>query len=157
MHNEINMSKFLSRYCNLIGNNLSKITHEDVRVLFPKIKRASFEEVSQNPKLLAIGKVVYVNDGKNVIPYYTPNVDFDILDEPTPVNKKEEKRVINKKKDYAKMSIYELRCILRRKFNSCSCQRKARCELEKRGIVLSKKYNRCEEKREVEKEKNEKY
>ncbi len=63
--------------------------------------------------------------------------------------------VDNKKYDYTKMSIYELKCLLRRKFNSYANRRNARKELERRGVVLTKKYSRCKEKRKIEGMKNE--
>ena len=61
------------------------------------------------------------------------------------------------KHDVTRMNEYELRLMLRRKFNSIANQRQARRELEDRGVVLSKKYNRTEEKRRVERIKNEGY
>jgi len=160
MLNEINLSKFLSRYCNLTGKNLSKINHEAVKFLFSYLKRATFEEIRENPMLVATGEVLLVNDGKKVIPYYVPDIEYEELDEPQEVSMQ---RVDNTPKvdygrhDYTKMSIYELKCLLKRKFNSYANQRNARIELESRGVVLSKKYNRCEEKRKIEREKNERY
>jgi hypothetical protein len=159
MFNEINLAKFLSRYCNLTGKDLSKIKHDDVKVLFPTLKRASFDEIYDNPYLLATGEALLVNDGTKVIPYYVPPVS-----EEEPEDAKEfkmegkKKEVVNYKKyDYTQMSIYELRCLLRKKFNSYFTQKKARCELQDRGVILSKKYCRCEEKRKLEEMKNEGY
>ncbi len=74
MLNEIKLSKFLVRYCNLRGEDLTKIRHEDVKVLFPTLKRASFEELENNPKKLASGEILLVNDGRKVIPYYVPSL-----------------------------------------------------------------------------------
>jgi hypothetical protein len=54
-----------------------------------------------------------------------------------------------RKHDYQNMSVYELKCLLKRKFNSCFNQRNARKELENRGVILTKKYNRCEEKKKI--------
>jgi hypothetical protein len=159
MSNEINLSKFLARYCNLAGKDLSKIKHEDVKVLFPSLKRASFEEIEKNRYLLASGEVLLVNDGKRVIPYFVPPTCMDEETVPMDFTMEEApKQEINYRKyDYTKLSIYELRCLLRRKFNSYANQRNAKMELERRGIVLSKKYNRCEEKRKVDKIKDERY
>ena len=42
------------------------------------------------------------------------------------------------------MSIYELKQLLNTRFNSYRNSREARRELEKRGVVLTKKYNRNE-------------
>ena len=53
------------------------------------------------------------------------------------------------------MTIYELKQLLNRKFNSYKNSREARKELEKRGVVLTKKYNRNEVKRMKEDEVNE--
>ena len=43
--NFISLSKFLSRYACVEGKDLKKLTHEDVEVLFPQLKRTSFEIV----------------------------------------------------------------------------------------------------------------
>lgn len=160
MNNEINLSKFLARYCNLTGKDLSKIKHEDVKMLFPDLKRATFEEIEENPMLVYSGSVLLVNDGKKVVPYYVPITAYEEMDDPMEFSMQKDDNgphVDYGKHDYTKMSIYELRCMLKRKFNSIANQRNARRELERRGIVLSKKYDRCAEKRKIERIKDERY
>lgn len=44
--------------------------------------------------------------------------------------------------DYVNMSVYELRCLLVRKFNSTRNQYCARRELNRRGIPITRKYKR---------------
>ena len=84
---------------------------------------------------------------------------MDELEEPMDFNMEElpKQQVNYRKYDYTKLSIYELKCLLRRKFNSVANQKNAKCELERRGLVLSRKYNRCKEKRKVRNNSNEGY
>ena len=151
MKNEISLSKFLSRYCYLTGEKLCKVTHEEVKQLFPQFKRSSFKEINEHPELLMTGKVILVNDGRKTIPYYSQIVEneydnYQVLErEEAPKIKIDDER-----HDYSSMSLYELRLLLRKKFNSVRNQNCARREIKKRGIVLSKKYNRCEMKRKME-------
>ena len=147
MIKEISLSKFLSRYVSLNGEDLKKITHAEVKKLFPELKRSSFDEISENPELLVSGKVILVSDGKHRIPYYVPKVmnegeDLEFHREAIPP-----REIDDTVYDYTKMSIYELRCLLARKFNSYRNQACARRELNRRGIELSRKYKRCDFKR----------
>ena len=140
---ELSLSKFLSRYSYLKGADLIKVTHKEVAYLFPELRRSSFDEIKKNPELLFTGKVVIVNDGKKSIPYYVPqlsNDDIDCLDFNREAIK--EREIDDSVYDYTNMSIYELRCLLERKFNSYRNQNCARRELNRRGIVLNKKYKR---------------
>ena len=143
--NAINLSKFLSRYAYVEGKDLTKVTHKEVKTLFPNLTRCSFDVIKENPNLIYEGVVVLVNDGKTTIPYYVPTLDFDealYLE----FNREEEDELEPDDTiyDYESMSVYELRCLLRRKFNSYRNQNCARKELNRRGIVLKKKYDRNE-------------
>ena len=144
-YNKITLSKFLSRYAFLQGCDLTKVTHEEVKKLFPNIKRSSFEEIENNPDLIYDGNVVLVSDGKKTIPYYVPKIEEKEI-EYMDFNREEikEEGPDDTVYDYSSMSIYELRCLLERKFNSYRNQCCARNELNKRGIVLRKKYDRNE-------------
>lgn len=70
--NAISLVDFLERYCGINNINNKRITHQNVKSLFPQIKRSSFEEVIKNPELVYTGKVVFVKDFNNeCIPYLT--------------------------------------------------------------------------------------
>lgn len=159
MQNEISLAKFLARYCNMAGKDLSRMTHDDVEVMLPELKRTSFELVEKKPELLAQGIVLLVNDGFRTIPYLAPRLEFE--EDPmevTVLHEKPKKAMIpSKRTDYTRMNIYELRCLLRNKFSSCAVKRRARMELQDRGVVLSRKYNRMKEKQKIERDKNEGY
>ena len=47
------------------------------------------------------------------------------------------------------MSVYELRKLLNTKFNSYRNSREARRELERRGVVLTRKYNRSTDRKKI--------
>lgn len=146
-YGNISLAKFLSRFESLSGKDLKKVTHEDVKVLFPNLKRSTFESIKRNPKLIYTNQVVLVSDGRKVVPYYVPNEQ--ICEEETEFVREEveQRKIDDTVYDYTSMSIYELRCLLERKFNSYRNQVCARRELDKRGVVLHKKYKRSEEKR----------
>ncbi len=150
MQKEISLSKFLSRYCFLKGDKLKKVTHEEVKQLFPEFKRSSFKEINDHPELVMTGKVILVNDGRKTIPYYSMPIEEEL--EYLEFQREEIKKIQidDKYHDYSSMSLYELRLLLRHRFNSTRNQNNARHEIKKRGIVLSKKYNRCEMKRKME-------
>lgn len=146
-YGDISLAKFLSRFVSLYGKDLKKVTHNEVKILFPNLKRCSFNKIKENPMLIYDGDVILVDDGKTIIPYYIPKEET-LNSESTFIREKVKEREIDDSyHDYASMSIYELRCLLERKYNSCRNQCAARRELNKRGVVLHKKYKRSEEKR----------
>ena len=68
----------------------------------------------------------------------------------TVIREYEQKQQGEKITDYTRLSEYELKRLLRTKFNTPKCKNNARKELEKRGIVLKRKYNRNKMKNEGE-------
>ncbi len=141
--NIISLSKFLSRYYFIKGEKLKNLTHSEAKTLFPQLKHSSNEMIISNPSLLYMGKIVLVSDGRQIIPYETPTLeqkDYEELNFEREDDKPFEKD--DTVYDYAKMSVFELRCLLIRKFNSNRNQKCARHELNKRGVVLRKKYKR---------------
>jgi hypothetical protein len=143
MKDTMKLSKFLSRYTNLTGEDLKRIPHAEVKYLFPFLKTCSYSVVKNHPELLTTGKVVRVDDGHHEEFYYVP--DTYKFDESMEFHRQEVDNSIvvdDTKYDYVSMSIYELKCLLVRKFNSSRNQRCARKELKRRGIELSRKYKR---------------
>ncbi len=141
-YNVISLSKFLARFGSLKGKVLGDITHDEVKILFPQFKRTTFEYARLNKELISTGKILMVDDGQKIIPYLTPVLEkkdtclLDVL--------REDDEVIEVDcgdHDYTRMSIYELKKLLDKKFNSTSNSRHAKRELESRGII-KKKYNR---------------
>ena len=151
MYSEISLSKFLSRYCRLSGLELTKVTHEEVKQLFPQFRRSSFKEINEHPELVMSGRVVLVNDGRKTIPYYSV-IEEDAFDYDEIMREEYNDEIVidDNHYDMSKQTIYKLRLLLRHKYNSLRNQNAARRELNNRGIVLSKKYNRCKMKREME-------
>lgn len=139
-YNSVTLSKFLSRFLRVDGQTLTKITHSDVKTLFPELKRASFEYVEKHPEDVMMGKILMVSDGKKVIPYIVPeNKKCDSI---TKMPKYEEEVKEKKEYDYTNMKIYELKKLLNVRFNTYKVSRSARNELENRGVELRKKYKR---------------
>lgn len=141
-YKSVTLSKFLSRFLAVDGMALTKLSHADVKMLFPMLKRASFEYVEKHPEEVMMGRIIMVNDGKKVIPYIVPDVrkiEIDITMMPEFV---EEKRNAKREIDYTKMRVYELKRLLNLRFNTYKVSRGARNELENRGVLLKKKYKR---------------
>ncbi len=141
-YNIISLAKFLARFGYLKGEVLSSITHEEVKILFPQFKRTTFEYARINKELVSTGKILMVDDGQKIIPYFLPIIEdensflLDVLRE------EDEVEVIDTSEyDYTSMSIYELKKLLDKKFNTKNSSKKAKRELENRGII-KKKYNR---------------
>ncbi len=139
--NVITLAKFLSRYLGVNGEFTKYLTHDDIKYMFPSIKRSSFSYIDEHKGAVECGFILLVNDGRKTIPYYAP-----VVNQEQSVVIEEEKKEDNKKKniDYANMRIFELRELLNVKFNGYHTSRMARRELEDRGVVLRKKYNREE-------------
>lgn len=145
MKNTISLSKFLARFVNLDGVDLSKVTHEQVKELFPYLKRSSFDYVDKHPEDVCTGKIVMVRDQYHTIPYYVPEYDMSI-EEPMAFEMEfEEAPERPEEYDYASMTVYELKQLLNTKFNTYKQSREARRELERRGVVLTRKYNRSKD------------
>ena len=141
-YNSIRLSKFLARFGSLQGEALSHITHDEVKVLFPQFVRTTFEYARNNKELVSTGKILMVDDGRKIIPYILPELDYEnsfLLD----VLRQEDdvKEIDYGEYDYTSMSIYELKKLLDRKFNSTNNSRHAKRELESRGLI-KKKYKR---------------
>lgn len=143
----ITLSKFLSRTLGLGGSDLKKISHLDAKILFPQLKRSTFEYVNKHPEEITCGKILMVSDGRTVIPYYVPTLETKLDFYEVKIEREEPRKINDERYDYTAMSIYELKQLLNTRFNSYRNSREARRELEKRGIVLTKKYNRNEIKR----------
>lgn len=141
----ITISKFISRYFPYEGKELLNVTHEEIKQIYPFVERSSFEYIEEHPEELYQGKVILVTDGKKVIPYKNPQIEFGEFDYTELQREEDEKRRVDYgRHDYSNMSVYELHKLLERRFNSSKNQRKARKELEDRGAIRKKKYNRKE-------------
>ena len=144
---EISLTKFLARYLFLTGEDLKRLTHDDVKILFPNLKRCTFERIKEDPKLLESREVLLVSDSHKIIPYYVPKTkeyDYDYAS----VNASgviDDRTVIQKEYDFFTMTNYELKTLLENKLNTRKNRMRAKRELEDRGIILKKKYKRVKE------------
>lgn len=141
-YKSVTLSKFLSRFLAVDGMALTKLSHTDVKMLFPMLKRASFEYVEKHPEDVMCGKILMVSDGKKTIPYIVPDSKISVMKR---TNMPEVEVVVKEKKttcDYASMRVYELKMLLNLRFNTYRVSRGARNELENRGVLLKKKYKR---------------
>ncbi len=142
-NNTISLTKFLSRYLGIVGEDTKHLKHDDIAHLFPDIKRSSFSFINNNKGVVEKGIILLVNDGERTIPYYAPAIigDLELTTLQSTVDEKNKKKKVI---DYANMNIYELKQLLNVRFNGYHVSRTARKELEDRGVTLRKKYNREE-------------
>ena len=137
-YKSITLSKFLSRYMAVDGKALTKVSHADVKILFPSIQRTSFEYAEKHQEDIMMGRILIVFDGKTTIPYIVPKED-EITDSRTTMPHKESKKEKRHHYDYSRMKIYELKQLLNARFNTYKVSRNARQELESRGVLVKKK------------------
>ena len=136
-YKSITLSKFLSRYMAVDGKALTKVSHTDVKTLFPSIQRTSFEYAEKYQEDIMMGRILMVFDGKTTIPYIVPKEE--ITDSRTTMPHKERKKEKVHHYDYSRMKIYELKELLNARFNTYKVSRNARQELESRGVLVKKK------------------
>ena len=134
----ISLSKFLSRFANLKGRNLTKMTHDEVAELLPDLKRLPFEMVENDPSLLYMGKAILVDDGKRTIPYEIPKLTLEDIKQFEVYRVQEKPNVTTHVTDYTVLSDYELRMLLRKKFNTQNVIDRAKKEMKKRKKILKK-------------------
>ena len=74
----ISINEFLEKFYGKTDFKDKKLVHENVKSLFPDIKRGCFEDIVKNPELVYTGKVVLVRDCNNkCIPYIT---GYELID-----------------------------------------------------------------------------
>jgi len=95
MH-QIDLISFLNNYYGINNESLkmNKLTHTDVKILFPMIKRSSFSELQNNMSLVYKGELLLVYDsyGK-ILPYINPHLE--VLDNNEYFNNYEDVTFIN--------------------------------------------------------------
>ena len=75
----IDLISFLSNYYGIVNNNLkiNQLTHSDIKILFPYIKRSSFRDLKKDSMSIYKGDMVMVYDCKgNILPYINPHLDI---------------------------------------------------------------------------------
>lgn len=147
MNNESNnmiitMPKFLYDYLGIEDINIFKITHEDLKVLMPEVKRYSFEKLERDYSLVYQGDIILVKDIKGkLVPYYNPlkylEIEIKDLDEI-------QKNCIIKEQeelDIENFTNYELKkeYFKDRKLHKYKLCRVLKKEIEKRNIDLSRR------------------
>jgi len=150
----ITMPEFLYNYLGIEDINIFKITHEDIKILFPKVKRSSFEKIEKDYTSIYNGDVILVKDKKGkTLPYYNPlrylDIEFDDMEMiKKPVLDKEE----NRKVDIESLTNYELKkeYIKDKKQHKYALCRVLKKEITERGIKSSGKKRKMIEKYEGE-------
>jgi len=77
-NNSISLKNFLISYCGIYNEDLlhNKITHKDIKVLLPDLKRVSYDYMLENKKELFTGNILIVKDScGNYAPYLNPKLN----------------------------------------------------------------------------------
>ena len=136
MNKCISLAKFLAVYYCFEGEGLKTLKHEDIKKHFPYI--CVCEDEDNLDKLIDSGKILLVDDGKKILPYYLKNLNdtkYDIY-----LKKQKNINQSNCIKDFTEMNNFELLQLLNIRFNKRSISNKARKELNNRGKVLKRTY-----------------
>lgn len=137
----ITMPDFLYNYLGVENINIFEITHEDVKILFPDVKRSSFEKIEKDYISIYNGDIILVKDKKGkTLPYYNPLRTLDIevtnlemIERPT-FNKEVKQQV-----DIECLTNYELKkeYIKDKRQHKYALCRVLKKEIEERGIKPS--------------------
>ena len=77
----IDLISFLCNFYGIVNENLkiNKLTHTDIKILFPQIKRISIERLNNNLALVYNGDIILVYDcfGK-ILPYVNPHLQINV-------------------------------------------------------------------------------
>ena len=79
----ISIESFLSNFLGIRDNNVlsSKISHKDIKQLFPKLVRPSFDYILDSPDLIYNGEVILVEDSfGSIVPYFNPSYVYEEVD-----------------------------------------------------------------------------
>ncbi len=143
----ISLVKFLNLYLGITNEVLRTMTHDDIKVLLPNLKRCSNEYAYCNSALVLRGSIIIVSDARGIIvPYLKPTEEMELVGAAiyAEANKEVGKREIS---DYNELTNYELRCLLNSSRNGYAVAKKARQELSSRGQLPVKQKIKKKEKR----------
>lgn len=129
----ISLVKFLNLYLGITNDVLSKMTHSDIKILLPNLKRCSYEYAYDNSALVLRGEIIIVSDAKGIIvPYFKPSEETK-LEEITVFAEKTKEVDKHEVLEYSEMNNYELKCLLNPSKNGYAVAKKAKQELKNRG------------------------
>ena len=77
---QVDLISFLCNYYGIVNDNLNfnKLTHFDVKILFPNVKRMNTDELKYNCDKLYTGDVILVYDYKGyILPYFNPRLELE--------------------------------------------------------------------------------
>jgi len=111
-NNSISLRKFLMFYYGICDSNTlsHNLTHKDVKILFPDLKRVSFDYVLDNIKEIYIGSIIMVKDYfGNCAPYINPKLDICIEDDiDLEIIEEDKEDVFDKVVELENLNLYEL-------------------------------------------------
>ena len=111
-NNSISLRKFLMFYYGICDSNIlsHNLTHKDIKILFPDLKRVSFDYVLENIKEIYVGSIIMVKDSiGNAVPYINPKLDICIEDDiDIEITEEDEDNTFEEVIDLENLHLYEL-------------------------------------------------
>ena len=111
-NNCISLRKFLMFYYGICDSNIlsHNLTHKDIKILFPDLKRVSFDYIFDNIKEIYIGSIIMVKDSiGNTVPYINPKLDICIEDDiDVKITLEDKDNTFEKIIDLENLNLYEL-------------------------------------------------
>ena len=111
-NNSISLRKFLMFYYGICDNNIlsHNLTHKDIKIFLPDLKRVSFDYVLENTKEIYIGTIIMVKDSfGNCAPYINPKLDICIEEDiDLEIIEEEKDGVFEKSVELENLNLYEL-------------------------------------------------
>jgi len=134
----ISLVKFLGLYLGITNEVLGEMTHNDIKILLPNLKRCSYDYAYDNSELVLKGEIIIVSDVKGiVVPYFKPSEEMK-LEEITVFAEKVKEVDKHEVLNYTELNNYELRCLLNTSKNGYAVAKKAKEELKNRGVMPAK-------------------
>lgn len=139
MNSVISLEKFLKMYLGISNRNLSKLTHKDVKEIFPFLKRTSFDYANENLSEIGSGDIILVKDSKNnIVPYIKPEFVIEDINEVN-IEVKDKNSKTYHIDNITDLSNYELKKLTSTRNSTYKVARQVKKELKQRGIVKTKK------------------
>jgi len=107
----ISLKSFLIDFCGIFNDILlnEKVSNNDIKNLFPELKRVSFDYINKNPKEIYTGEVILVKDSFGfIVPYKKPVIEEYLEIPDIEINEDIKEKAIEEVVNLEKLNLYEL-------------------------------------------------
>jgi len=107
----ISLKSFLVVFCGIYNETLltQKVSHDDIRHLFPELKKVGFDYISKNLNEIYVGNIILVRDSFGFIaPYKKPLIEEYIEMPNIEIIETKREKIIEEVVNLENLSLYEL-------------------------------------------------